>query len=229
MVATRDLKSLGHCDRAGSSPASSTMHQRSRPAAAFFCKVSKNSYLCKSRDAQLVRPKSTTIIMTANAPYPDRKSPRADFHDYSGGDYFITICTRDKEHYFGHIRDNEMHYSIIGEFCKQQFEQISKHYPYAEIPLFVVMPNHVHAIVSIGSRTHEPCVPTERTALSVIIGGLKRAVTLFARRNNIEFGWQSRYHDHIIRGVNDGNKIANYIENNVARWANDCYNPSHPQ
>lgn len=180
-----------------------------------------------------MRPKSATnTAMTENTTHPERKSPRADFHDYSGGDYFITICTRDRKHYFGHISDNEMHHNAIGDYCKLQFEQISMHYPYAEVPLFVIMPNHVHAIVSVGSRrTHEPYVPTDRTALSVIIGGLKRAVTLFARRYNIEFGWQSRYHDHIIRGVNDGNKIADYIENNVARWTNDCYHPTkeHPQ
>lgn len=156
--------------------------------------------------------------------YPQRKSPRADFHDYSCGDYFVTICTRNKAHYFGHILDDKMHLSVLGEYCKMQFEQITKHYPYAEIPLFIVMPNHVHAIICINPmRTHAPCVPTLRTALSVVIGGLKRAVTLFARRNNIEFGWQSRYHEHIIRGTNDGNRISEYIENNVARWSQDCF------
>lgn len=118
-----------------------------------------------------------------------------------------------------------MYYTPIGEYCKRQLEDISKHYPYVEIPLFVVMPNHLHAIICILplTRTHGPCVPTERTALSVVIGGFKRTVTLFARRNNIDFGWQSRYHDHIIRGCYDGNKIAEYIENNVARWTNDCF------
>ena len=175
---------------------------------------------------------------------PQRKSPRAEFHDYSGGEYFITICTREKRHYFGKIQNSEMYYTPIGEYCKRQLEDISKHYPYAEIPLFVVMPNHLHAIICISpqtrtheltrthgpdsqasplTRTHGPCVPTERTALSVVIGGFKRAVTLFARRNNIDFGWQSRYHDHIIRGCYDGNKIAEYIENNVAQWSNDCF------
>ena len=46
---------------------------------------------------------------------------------------------------------------------------------------------------------------------------------MFARRNNIEFEWQTRYHDHIIRDTHDGNRIADYIENNVVRWANDCF------
>lgn len=161
--------------------------------------------------------------------FHQRKSPRADFHNYSGGDYFVTICTRDKNHYFGKISGGMMHHSEIGEYCKLQLEQVPEHYPYAETSLYVVMPNHVHAIIRIHEpkthdcRTHEPCVPTGRTALAVVIGGLKRAVTMYARRNNIDFGWQSRYHDHIIRGTLDGNKISEYIENNVARWANDCF------
>lgn len=174
-----------------------------------------------------------------------RKNIRAEFHDYSGGDYFVTICTRDKKHYFGEIHPpvgthgscvhsnalqnpgscvHDMVYSPIGKYCHEQLCSLSTHYPYAEVPLFVVMPNHIHAIIHIDDRrTHEPCVPTVRTALSVVIGGLKRAVTMYARRNSINFAWQQRFHDHIIRGTKDGNKIAEYINNNVARWANDCY------
>lgn len=170
---------------------------------------------------------------------PQRKNLRCEFHDYSGGSYFVTICTRDKEQYFGKILEtvgthgscvrNEMILSPIGKYCCHQLENLSQHYPYAKIPLFVVMPNHIHAIVVVNNdeRTHEPCVPTIRTALSVIVGGFKRAVTLYARRNNIDFGWQSRYHDHIIRGIRDGNKIADYIENNVARWHTDCFHPNN--
>lgn len=47
-----------------------------------------------------------------------RKSPRANFHDYSGGDYFVTICTRDKEHYFGQIvpADVGTHGSCVQEY-----------------------------------------------------------------------------------------------------------------
>ena len=164
--------------------------------------------------------------------FPQRKSPRAEFHNYSGGSYFVTICTRNRAHFFGEIHNGEMHLSHIGEYCKQELENVTVHYPYAEIPLYVVMPNHIHAIICIDGdspasadsiRTHEPCVPTVRSALSVVVGGLKRAVTMYARRNNIEFGWQGRYHDHIIRGNRDGNMISEYIENNVVRWANDCF------
>lgn len=164
-----------------------------------------------------------------------RKSPRAKFHNYSGGNYFVTICTKDKSHYFGHISDNTMHLAPIGQYCEIQLRELSKHYPYAEIPLFVVMPNHIHAIICIqepenttissaANRTHEPCVPTIRTLLSVVVGRLKRSVTMYARKRDIIFAWQNRYHDHIIRGTIDGNKIADYINQNVARWDTDCFN-----
>ena len=165
---------------------------------------------------------------------PQRKSPRAVFHDYSGGTYFVTICTNEKQHYFGKIKDDVMCFSEIGQVAEKCLETLNEHYPYAEVPLFVVMPNHVHAIICINATNATKgtpatkdapwCVPTKRTALSVVIGGYKQAVTQYARRNNIDFGWQQRYHDHIIRGFHDGNKIADYIENNVARWASDCFN-----
>ena len=117
-----------------------------------------------------------------------------------------------------------MNLSDIGVYCCSQINEIPRHYQYAEVPLYVVMPNHIHAIIHIYDKSTPKAIPECRTALSVIIGGLKRAVTMYARRNNIEFGWQNRYHDHIIRGNNDGNRIAEYILNNVALWDKDCFN-----
>lgn len=158
---------------------------------------------------------------------PQRKNIRAEFHNYSGGDYFITICTRDKELYFGKIINGEMIFSEIGNYTDQAMKTLHTHYSYVEVPLYVIMPNHVHAIISIYENADAPgSIPTIRTALGVVVGGFKQNVTRYARRNNITFGWQSRYHDHIIRGIRDGNMIARYIENNVARWTNDCFNPT---
>ena len=161
---------------------------------------------------------------TSRSSLPSRKSPRAEFHNYSGGDYFVTICTQDKKHFFGKIDNKEMKLSTLGIYCSQQFDNISTHYPYSDILQYVVMPNHVHAIIRINLKEmQEKSIPNFRSALSVIIGGLKRSVTMFAHRNNISFEWQKRYHDHIIRGNDDGLRISEYIENNVLRWATDCF------
>ena len=180
------------------------------------------------------------------------ESARADWHDYDGGSYFITICTKYREHFFGEIRDGEMVLSEIGGYAAEQFQNVSTHYPYAEIPLFTIMPNHVHAIVVVSacrdvacnvSPTESICSegdvaryvstnPTDKNeymterspkqgSLAAVIRGLKSAVTKYANENEILFAWQSRFHDHIIRDNSDMNRIANYIENNVANWVDD--------
>ncbi len=84
-------------------------------------------------------------------------SARATWHDYNGGMYFVTICTQNREQHFGKIvydQNNEaqMDYTEIGRFANEQFKTITDHYPYAEIPLWVVMPNHVHCLVVIRNN-----------------------------------------------------------------------------
>ena len=152
--------------------------------------------------------------------YTQRKTPRAYFHNYDAGNYFITICTAFKKHYFGEIYHDKMALSPIGEYCKMQWEQLTTHYPYATVPLFVVMPNHVHAIVCVEKEENKA---RHRPTLGIVVGGIKREVSMFARHHGFDFGWQARYHDHIIRNSEDCNRVAEYIENNVARWQQDCF------
>ena len=80
---------------------------------------------------------------------PIRKSPRANWHNYNGAEYFVTICTKNRAHYFGNVHEGEMQLTMVGEWLKQQIENVQSHYKYAEIPLYVIMPNHVHIIVVI--------------------------------------------------------------------------------
>ena len=176
-------------------------------------------------------------------------SARATWHDYDGGIYSITICTKYREHYFGEIDNEVMHLSEIGTYTQECIEEISQHNPYAEIPLYVVMPNHLHLIVIIDydKTPHDKRVvdvvtsketfhktslqkktPIERATemqswLSVVIRQFKQSITRFANENNIQFAWQTRFHDHIIRDNDEMNGIANYIENNVANWKEDKF------
>ena len=111
------------------------------------------------------------------------------------------------------------------------------------------MPNHVHLIVEIQKintnpyRTDAPVetmhasslpdekmqnISNKRGRLTYVIGSFKSAVTKFANENNKEFGWQSRFHDHIIRSQAELERIYEYIQNNVTTWNNDRFN-SHPR
>ena len=77
------------------------------------------------------------------------KSARASWHDYGNGIYFVTVCAAHRIHYFGRINNQEMELSAVGQFLSYQLEHISEHYPYAQIPCFVVMPDHFHGVVFI--------------------------------------------------------------------------------
>ena len=57
--------------------------------------------------------------------------------------------------------------------------------------------------------------------LASIIRGYKTGVTKYARKKNIEFAWQSRFHDHIIRDDESYQRIRNYIINNPKKWDDD--------
>ena len=164
-----------------------------------------------------------------------RKSPRAKWLEYNEGVYFLTICTLNHVHYFGTIVDGEMCLSAVGAFLQNELEHVEQHHPHVAVLQYVVMPNHVHAIVEIGEYNATRCVPTceervgkkiqcgKRPLLSSFVGSLKAAVTRYAHSIAMPFAWQMRYHDHAIRGVDDCNKIAAYIDNNVANWKTDCF------
>lgn len=161
----------------------------------------------------------------------NRQTPRAQWHHYNDGDYFVTICTKNREHYFGKVVNDTVQLTKIGEFLKLQIENTEKiRNGDVTIPIYVIMPNHVHLIIAV--RTDAVCpyeggckFGMQSKNLPSIIRGIKCSVTKYALQNNIPFGWQSRYNDHIIRNQTEMNNIAAYIENNPKMWYRDRNNP----
>ena len=77
-------------------------------------------------------------------------SARLSSWDYSSnGAYFITICTKDRKHYFGEIMDAKMRLSEIGLFADTCWTNIPNHFPHFHLDEFIIMPNHIHGIVMI--------------------------------------------------------------------------------
>jgi len=80
-------------------------------------------------------------------------SIRAQWWDYGwSGAYFITICTQNREHYFGEIQNNKMILSHVGIIADLLWHQIPKHHKNVELGDFVVMPNHIHGILIIDKQ-----------------------------------------------------------------------------
>ena len=81
-------------------------------------------------------------------------SSRLKNWDYGhNGAYFITICTGNREHFFGEIvnidGNNEMQLNEIGKLANDFWAEIPKHFPFIELGNYVIMPNHIHGILIV--------------------------------------------------------------------------------
>ena len=167
---------------------------------------------------------------------PKRKTIRLPEYDCSSpGAYFVTICTRDRRNLFWNT-DVMPDPAVGAAICRPQgdssrllpltkagktvdlaIRNIHAIYPHVSVDKYVIMPNHVHMIVSIHADEHgrQIAAPT----VSTIIGHMKR----WASKQAGEPLWQKSYHEHVIRGEADYREIWDYVENNSARWAEDRY------
>ncbi len=186
-------------------------------------------------------------------------SARANWHDYNGGIYFVTICTKNREHYFGEIThccrdvarnvcneniardacgndartqyrdvarnvstEPQMQLSQIGQYAYEQFMNVKSHYPYAEIPLFVIMPDHIHAIVIIDGE-NDTCRDVARNVSTSARNVSTSARNVSTSARNVSTGVNTQManispHKNslavVIRGVKSSiTKFAN--ENNI--------------
>lgn len=181
-----------------------------------------------------------------------RRSIRLKGYDYTRiGVYFVTICTENRLCLFGEIIDDVMVLNDAGQVAENCWNDIPNHFPHVELDEWVIMPNHVHGIISItmnvdgadydrgddgiaivvGAKNFSPLrdardeYPYPRgtsKTIGSIIRGFKIGVTKWMRNNtNVYHVWQRNYWEHIIRNENELNKIRTYIRNNPLNWQND--------
>ena len=81
---------------------------------------------------------------------PKRKSIRLRGFDYSEPrEYFVTICSHNRECNFGEIINQEMALNELGKIVEEEILNIPNRFKNVEIKIYTVMPNHIHLIVSI--------------------------------------------------------------------------------
>ena len=96
------------------------------------------------------------------------ESARLQTWDYgSDGAYFITICTQDKEHFFGEIKNGQMRVSPAGAIAFVFWNEIKNRAKNIELGEFVVMPNHVHGILILDGNNDGSTHVGTRPALSL--------------------------------------------------------------
>ena len=176
-----------------------------------------------------------------------RQSLRLTEYDYSQpGAYFVTICTQDRECLLGDIVNGEMRLNAAGQMVQSVWDDIPSHYLGIETDAFVIMSNHIHAIIVLVGAA--PCgrpnsdkgqargpAPTTDTILSLsdVVHRFKTMTTKRYADGVKQNGWpafmgrfwQRNYYEHVIRNEADLAEIREYILNNPARWNEDENNP----
>lgn len=104
--------------------------------------------------------------MKYNLDVHQRCSIRIKNYDYSqAGAYFITLCIQNRECLLDEIIDGKMQLSPSGENVFLQWINLSQRFSGLELDEFVVMPNYLHAIISLtlraGHNNMRPYVPIQ--------------------------------------------------------------------
>ncbi len=150
---------------------------------------------------------------------PIRKNIRLRDYDYSkGGVYFITICTKNKNPNLWDINVGTTigrpPLSGNGQVIDDTINSINTFYPSVGIDKYVIMPNHVHMLISLSDNDGQ-------TLQTPKIGRIIQHLKGFASKRIGYPVWQSRYYDHIIRDEKDYLLRWKYIDENPLKWEDD--------
>ncbi len=139
----------------------------------------------------------------------------------------VHICTHNKRHYFGSILNGHVIVNKSGEMIGHHLEYINT-YENVTLDKYVIMPNHIHAIISIKHNG------TTRRSFPTVSEYIQRFKTMTTKLyiDGIKDGvypsfekaiWQKSFYDHIIRDENEYLRICKYIDENPLKWATDEY------
>ncbi len=170
--------------------------------------------------------------------HESRKTIRLQRISYAEhGAYFLTLVTHDRIPLFGEIENGEVKISQVGLVVRGEWVGSATMRPHLVLDEFVIMPNHLHAIVGLAKEDPSARSAALRTSrdrapasISSFIAGFKAATTRRIREHlrNPHFQvWQPRFHDHVIRDDRDFDEIREYIHNNPVQWEFDQENPDH--
>ncbi len=160
--------------------------------------------------------------MSADQPAPRRKIIRWQGFRYgSGTSYFVTICTHNRTPLLGFVDlDGLIHETSAGVIVRATWEGVSTRFPSVHLQAVVVMPDHLHLVLTIV-RDQETVEAHEPVTLSRVVGALKSISAIQINRNRGMTGqsvWQARFHDRVISDEDEFAHLCWYVEDNPNRW-----------
>jgi REP element-mobilizing transposase RayT len=165
----------------------------------------------------------------ANLRLPIRKSPRLRSYGYaSPGAYFVTVCTHDRRPLFGEVRHGIMGLNEFGSAVWKAWAALPARFPSIESDWFVVMPNHLHAVIVLLTPAEQV-----KSKAGPTLGGVVGALKSLGHKGIRDLGeglyprvWQERYHEHVVRDEDELRRIRKYIAENPLKWEFDRENPT---
>lgn len=128
-----------------------------------------------------------------------------------------------------------MRLNALGHLAAACWLALPGHVPGIELDEYVVMPNHMHGLLTLRERIDLPSsssvVPVKRITLGQVVALYKAAVTRAANRMirpALGSIWQSRYHERIVRDETELNRFREYLIHNPARWQEDQFYSPKP-
>ena len=155
---------------------------------------------------------------------PERKHTRLRDYDYgTAGAYFVTICTQNRRCLLSRIVGRglapaEIQYTAYGEIAQEQLLLLEQRYPSLKIDQYVIMPNHIHAVLLLEETAGATVSPT----IMDIVCAYKSLTTRKCKKAQpVDKLFQTSFYEHVIRNREDYNEIAEYIVNNPKQWELD--------
>lgn len=183
---------------------------------------------------RMIRYKSDEISNLDKHPLPSWRSIRLPEYDYTQrGAYFVTICVRNKQCFFGTIKNYEMVPNNAGLMITTWYLKLENKFPDIQCDVHMVMPNHFHAIVWISTNTNTDHATTQNpittSSVPTIVQWFKTMTTNAYIKNVKRHDWprfskslwQRNYYEHVIRDEDDYLRIKEYITTNPAQWESD--------
>ncbi len=154
-------------------------------------------------------------------------------YDYrQAGAYFVTVCTRGRECRFGKVTTengtNRVELNDVGRGFANVWLKTSRRHLGLELDEWIIMPNHLHAIISW---------PADGEWRLGDVVGVYKSLTTTAYCQRVHNGewppfekkfWQRNFWEHVIRNERELENIRAYILNNPANWTRDIHHPDKP-
>ena len=92
-----------------------------------------------------------------------RKTIRIPGYNYkTNGYYFVTFCTENRLPLFGMVTNGKMNLNDAGHMVQTKIANTSHYYPDVYIDIFIVMPDHIHAVIVLdGQGRTQRSAPTD--------------------------------------------------------------------